>query len=175
MSSQLEQVRAFQSLHDGNPDPVAPKSNVTPTFVLAGRAIFTIEVPAETVAKTGCKPWYTYQVDHVPANGQWRETWFVSLLSGPDNRADYQYVGKLDSFTGQTTPTAKSAFKADSFPVRLLNRVMARVWPGDFAAFEQFGYRIRHEGKCGRCGRRLTTPESVELGIGPDCAEQMGM
>ncbi|MGQ4872128.1 MAG: DUF6011 domain-containing protein, partial [Candidatus Thorarchaeota archaeon] len=27
--------------------------------------------------------------------------------------------------------------------------------------------RIWHEGKCGRCGRRLTVPESIESGYGP--------
>lgn len=26
-----------------------------------------------------------------------------------------------------------------------------------------------HEGKCGRCGRALTDPESIKLGIGPKC------
>lgn len=26
-----------------------------------------------------------------------------------------------------------------------------------------------HHGTCGKCGRRLTSPESIELGIGPEC------
>lgn len=30
------------------------------------------------------------------------------------------------------------------------------------------------EGKCGRCARRLTTPESVQLGFGPECAKLLG-
>lgn len=33
---------------------------------------------------------------------------------------------------------------------------------------------IRHEGRCGRCGRALTRPESIDTGLGPDCAEKMG-
>jgi hypothetical protein len=30
---------------------------------------------------------------------------------------------------------------------------------------------VWHEGRCGRCGRALTVPESVERGIGPECWE----
>ena len=29
--------------------------------------------------------------------------------------------------------------------------------------------RVYHEGKCCRCGRTLTTPESIKKGIGPEC------
>ena len=32
---------------------------------------------------------------------------------------------------------------------------------------------IRHEGSCGRCGRPLTVPSSIDRGIGPDCAALM--
>ena len=29
--------------------------------------------------------------------------------------------------------------------------------------------RVLHHGRCGRCGRKLTTPESIRLGLGPVC------
>lgn len=32
-----------------------------------------------------------------------------------------------------------------------------------------------HEGRCGRCGRRLTVPESIESGFGPECAGRVGL
>jgi hypothetical protein len=28
---------------------------------------------------------------------------------------------------------------------------------------------VHHEGRCGRCGRTLTVPESIESGFGPEC------
>ncbi len=28
---------------------------------------------------------------------------------------------------------------------------------------------LHHVGKCCRCGRKLTTPESIALGLGPEC------
>lgn len=32
-----------------------------------------------------------------------------------------------------------------------------------------------HLGKCGRCGRALTDPNSIKLGIGPECANKMDL
>jgi hypothetical protein len=29
-----------------------------------------------------------------------------------------------------------------------------------------------HEGRCGKCGRKLTDPESIRRGLGPQCAEE---
>lgn len=33
---------------------------------------------------------------------------------------------------------------------------------------------VWHEGQCGRCGRALTDPVSIERGIGPECLSKMG-
>ena len=30
---------------------------------------------------------------------------------------------------------------------------------------------LQHIGKCCKCGRKLTDPKSIELGIGPECAK----
>ena len=32
---------------------------------------------------------------------------------------------------------------------------------------------VFHDGKCGRCGRKLTVPESIQSGLGPVCAGQV--
>ena len=110
-------------------------------FILAGDATFTVEVPPSANAP---KPHYTYHVQHVPAGDRWPEAYFVRLLTGVDNTSDYSYIGKLDPFTGQLAVTGKSKLPADSYPVRLLNRILARLWTDDHAAFEQHGYRIHY-------------------------------
>lgn len=141
---------------------------ISKDFVLAGDATFTVELPA------GAGPTHhTYRVQKVEASDRWPEAYFVKLLTGPDNRADYTYLGKLDPHTSEVRPTGRSTFRPDSFPVRLLSRVLARVWGDDHAAYEQHGYATHHEGRCGRCGRALTVPESIESGIGPECAKIM--
>jgi len=138
---------------------------VTKQFILAGDATFTIDTPAD-----GHR---TFRVRYNEASERWPECWFVSMLTGSDNESDYSYLGKLDRFTGQLVLTAKSKLPADSHAVRLLNRVLARVWTGDHAAYEHHGFITHHEGRCGRCGRKLTVPSSIESGIGPECAKQM--
>jgi hypothetical protein len=32
---------------------------------------------------------------------------------------------------------------------------------------------VWHEGKCGKCGRTLTVPSSIESGIGPECMKSL--
>lgn len=142
---------------------------VSKTFILAGDAIFTISCPDGSH--------HTYRVQHVPANDRYPQAWFVKLFTGSDNNDNraYTYLGKLLDFEGQMTHTAKSCRAADHISVRLLNRVLARVWADDHAAYESKGYATHHEGRCGRCGRRLTVPESVTEGIGPECRKIMGM
>lgn len=139
---------------------------ISKQFATAGDAIFTIETPNDH---------YTFRIQHVEKNDRWPESWFVKMLTGPDNTSDYSYVGKLEPFEGQLRLTNKSKLTADSYPVKLFNRVMARVWSEDHAAYEQHGYVTHHEGRCGRCGRALTVPESIENGIGPECAKKMQM
>lgn len=139
---------------------------ISSRYVLAGNATFTIETPTQH---------RTYRVERVEASARWKEAFFVKLLTGPNNETDWTYLGKLDDFTGQLQLTAKSKLTADAFPVKLFNRVMARVWSEDHAAYEQHGFKTHHEGCCGRCGRTLTTPTSVETGIGPECAKKLGI
>lgn len=138
---------------------------VTKQFVLAGDAIFTIKSPDGKHR--------TYRVTRVEGNDRWPEAYFVKTLVGPDNTEDYAYLGKLDTFTGQVSTTAKSKSWQDTTRLRLLNRVLARVWTGDHDAYLQHGYYTHHEGRCGRCGRILTVPSSIESGIGPECAKKM--
>lgn len=141
-------------------------------FILAGDAVFTIELPEAAAAEQGFSH-RTYWVQHVEGNDRWPESWFVKLLTGPDNSSDFTYMGKLNPNNGDVMTTHKSPWPGSAFVVRLLVRVLQRVWADDHAAFEQHGYKLHHEGKCGRCGRRLTVPASVESGIGPECAKIM--
>jgi hypothetical protein len=132
------------------------------TFTLAGNATITLESE-----KTHHH--FTYRVRRAEGTAK---RWFVSLLNGPDNTANFVYVGLVDAVTGQLAfrQTAKAKVSADAPSVRgfkyFWNAVSTERMPKDMI--------VRHEGKCGRCGRKLTVPESIDRGIGPECAGKLG-
>lgn len=148
-------------------------SNVTKEFVLAGRSIFTIEIPEEFSAKHNLKPHYTFRVSYKAADGRWNESWFVNYLTGPDNTRDYSYIGKLNTENGQVIITPKSKLKDNSLLLKVLNRTLSLIWSNDVSPMIEKGFELHHEGRCGKCGRPLTNPLSIKRGIGPECWDNM--
>lgn len=128
-------------------------------FVLAGNATLTLE--SERSGKH-----LTYRIKK-----PWddKDVWFVSLLTGPDNTSDFTYIGRI------TVPhngrvifdlTKKSKMTADA------PAVMAIRFMFDWINADRMPphMRVHHEGRCGRCNRVLTVPESIASGFGPECA-----
>ena len=144
-------------------------NNVTKQFVLAGKAIFTLEIEPAYASQNNLKPHYTFKVSHKPPQGNYKETWFVSYLTGPDNTSNYTYVGILSGEYGTVRLTDKSKLKSDSLIYRLLGRTLALIWKDDIQPLVDKGFNLHHEGRCCRCGRVLSTPESCDRGIGPEC------
>jgi hypothetical protein len=137
------------------------------TFVTAGRAVFTLELP-ETYAKENSLPGHlTYKVRRSKDG----KVYFVSRCMG----ATYEYIGLLSEETGGVRATAKSKEPATALPFMLVDRTLRRLWAGEGEVLKQRGFDLHHEGRCGRCGRELTVPESIALGIGPECAKEMGL
>lgn len=128
-------------------------------FLLAGEAIFTL-----VSVKTGVRR--TYQV-RAASEG----AWFVGLLSGPDNTSDYAYLGMLyqdpDRLRFRWTAKSKAAPTSASFLGFSWLITMVNQAPELNASAE-----FHHAGTCGRCGRLLTDPESIEAGLGPVCREK---
>ena len=125
-------------------------------FILAGNATFTLRS-----LKTGSR--YTYKVRQADD----KPLWFVNLLTGPDNNSDYTYLGLVSDNTFRLTK--KSQMTDDSVPVVafrwFLGKLVQQTIP------EQV--ELWHAGRCGRCGRTLTVPESVESGFGPECVTKI--
>ena len=130
------------------------------TFALAGNATITLES-----LKSGAH--FTFKVREKEANNG-GTIHFVSLLRGPNNETDFTYMGLIRE--GRFTLTKNSKVSADA---------------PSYKAFDYFWNKtngaippqlvVHHEMKCGRCGRTLTVPSSITRGIGPDCAELMGL
>lgn len=125
-------------------------------FMLAGKAIFTA-----VSKKTGTR--YTYKVKH----NEDRNCWFVSLLTGPENSSDYTYMGWIKDGNFKTTKGSKISDSASS--VLGFNWIYQHVSKG--LVLDQV--EIFHAGRCGRCGRLLTVPNSILTGYGPECFGRM--
>lgn len=119
-------------------------------FVLAGNARFTVKNP-----QTGNR--FTYRVRKHPRS----DVWFVSVLTGANNESDYRYAGIIDE-RGQFRITAKSINGMST-------QAFAWLWWRTQADLKIAPVEVWHEGRCGRCGRALTVPESIASGIGPVC------
>lgn len=129
-----------------------PRTNLL-KFLLAGNAVFTIRSRA-----TGTR--FTYKIAKRNSDSTFH---LVSVLTGPNNGSDYTYLGVVltnrvfihssKSLIGQDAPSAK-AFQ----------------WFWDHVASLPESCEVWHEGRCGKCGRLLTDPTSIETGLGPVCA-----
>lgn len=88
----------------------------------------------------------------------------VALLTGQDNESDYQGFGFVEP-TGIRVWKSKST---ETFKVyaAMLEQILG-LRKHDFA-FN--GIEVLASKRCQRCNRTLTTPESIERGIGPECA-----
>lgn len=133
-------------------------------FALAGSAILTL-----VSGKTGTR--FTYKLTRVehPTDGQ--DRWFIGVLSGPDNTTDYVFLGSVIGAGGQYF---QRGFRSVIQPAAPSCKAFTWFW-GSLRAGTLHDVEVWHEGRCGRCGRVLTVPESIDRGIGPDCAGIMGL
>jgi hypothetical protein len=138
---------------------------ITPEFIFAGKSTFTLEVPSEFKTKYLTKDHYTFRLIKKD------DVFFAQLLTGPDNTSNYSYIGLVSN--GELLHTKKSFVSKDSLAFRFLSRILYNAKQGTLEEVEKKGFVLHHEGRCGRCGRKLTTPESCDLGIGPECFSRM--
>ena len=133
------------------------KENVK-EFVYGGHAIITLESE-----NTGNH--FTYKIKRSKDK---EDLYFIHLLRGQDNENDYTYIGCVYSDSNYFHPSNKYKEIPDDF------------WPPSIRAIRYFFRKIDnlpaklhvyHEGRCARCGRTLTTPESIKRGLGPECCK----
>lgn len=124
-------------------------------FILGGKATFTIRNEA-----TGNR--FTYKIK----KHKTKDLFFVSLLYGPDNENDFRFLGTIFERShfvyGQKSTISKEATSYKAF-YWVFRRLISKE------SLETV--TIWHEGKCAKCGRKLTVPESIESGFGPECVK----
>lgn len=132
-------------------------------FAFAGNAIITLES-----LKSGAH--YTYKIQQATdkESGEAKPgMFFVKLLtSGSADEGEFTYIGMVMKAVFRLTKASKTSTEAPSVKAFAFFMSLQELHPA---------LVIRHEGRCGRCNRTLTVPESIDRGIGPDCAVTMGM
>lgn len=125
------------------------------SFIMGGNSLFTIYI--QTTGKH-----YTFKVlQHHQVENRFK----VMILNGPDNTHNYKEFGHIIVENG--VPLFHKGHYS-------FNRDYAELFDIIFLNFsigvEMPTVTIFHSGRCCRCGRLLTVPESIVSGIGPECA-----
>ena len=94
----------------------------------------------------------------------------VALLSGPNNESDYKGFGfvnddRIAVWTKLRGYEKKSAY--DWYAIMLWELAT------DTKSRWHENYEVLLEKKCIRCNRKLTHPESLNTGVGPECAKRI--
>jgi len=137
-------------------------------FMRAGKAIMTIESK-----KT--QKYFTFRfktpknidentpIEKIPI--------WVSVLTGNDNTSSYTFMGTI--FGDKYYHSNKSSISKDALSI-----VAFKYWFNALVTKNENRLKqieLYHEGRCMRCGRKLTTPESIELGVGPICGADLNL
>lgn len=130
------------------------------SYILAAkvnRASATVTLRSQ---RTGAR--FTYKI----SASEDQKLRFVKVLVGQDNESSYAYLGIINE-QGAFRTTAKSKISSSAPSAVAFDWTLKALVAGRDPHVEIF-----HAGKCGRCGRKLTVPESIEIGLGPECAEK---
>jgi len=131
-------------------------------FIFAGKATFTVRSK-----ETGKH--FTYKLVTPKKQDERRPVHFVKLLTGPDNDSSYTFFASI--FDKQVYKHGRKTKITPEAPgVVAFTWLLRNLQKGTVADRVE----IFHEGICCRCGRKLTHPESIESGIGPECSNRMG-
>lgn len=114
-------------------------------FILAGRAAFTVRSKRTNAH-------YTFRVDRAT------DRWFVKLNVGKS----WVYLGQIREGQFEVTRASRGGKACEAFSW-LWGNLSRDVMPPQV--------EVMHIGSCGRCGKQLTNPQSIDRGLGPECAE----
>jgi len=122
-------------------------------FIFAGNSIFTF-------LNTKTNNRFTYKVKKSKNS----DIFFVYVLTSPDV---YTYIGfhKNNNFIY----SRKSIINQDSQSIKVYEYVIKKLINNTLFDFIE----VWHEGLCGKCGRKLTVPTSIKIGIGPECLNKL--
>lgn len=163
----------FQKLNEMSPETIHEEVETCPDlrnkigiehlkeYCAGGRGVITLE-------NTSSGNYHTYEFRR-PNNPQYfaPDTIFVYTSVG---KKKWLYVGMYSSSTQYFKCTRNSQFRYSHEIVKGVIWLCKHIRAGKEVVAPMAVY---HEGVCCVCGRRLTTPKSVQTGMGPRCKKLM--
>jgi len=122
-------------------------------FVLGGNSTFT-------VVNNKSDNRFTFSVRKSKDN----DLFFVKVLTGSNA---YTYLGTI--VNNIYKHGIKSVVSNDAQSTKVFKYILDKLKNDNLPSFIE----VWHEGKCGKCGRVLTTPLSISSGFGPECIKSL--
>lgn len=122
-------------------------------FILAGNATVTF-------LNTESKNRFTFNIKKLKD----KDIYFVKVLTNPEI---YSFIGSI--IDNKFKYSKKSKISNDAQSVVVFNYIFSHLLTNSL----NDKIEIWHEGKCGKCGRQLTVPESIEAGFGSECIKSI--
>jgi len=131
-------------------------------FALSGNAVFTM-----VSKRSGTR--FTYRIRRLDSD----KPFFIQLMNGPDNTLSYAYFGVMfgkgvdQDFQSYRHGARKAKVARTAPSVQGFEWLLRHIMHDETLDLVE----IWHQGKCGKCRKALTVPESIESGLGPVCAK----
>jgi len=121
------------------------------SFIFGGKATFTLRS-----LKTGDH--ITFKVTKAKDKG---DLFFIKARRNTDAEGGFNYLAYFSKNTLRTSKKSKPLGNALTALEWTLGNLMEGRLPSTL--------QVWHEGKCAKCGRALTDPDSLARGFGPEC------
>ncbi len=93
----------------------------------------------------------------------------IGLLTGPDNQSDYTGFGFVDD---QGIHVWAKQRGTDMLWEKYAEMLWSLALDAALSPWARQGYKLMVEGRCLKCNRVLTEPNSLITGLGPVCGER---
>lgn len=97
----------------------------------------------------------------------------IELLIGENNETDFKGFGFVTDSGIKVWKRFQGTKDCASVHEQYANMVWSMGTEGEASGYAKKGLKLLLEKRCLRCNRKLTTPESIERGIGPECAAKL--
>lgn len=135
-------------------------------FLLANKADLTFQ--SKVTGK-----YFSYKIRAARDN---KNVHFVSAFTGTDNETCFKYMACIfinpdNSATLRWTKASKVSSDA------LIGKTFKWVWEQTGKCGDNILKYVNffRSNKCQNCGKKLTTPESILTGFGPECSKRLGI